>query len=280
MWARMAVAAAPALADGRRRPRLPRGQDRHRPLLRRAPASRDRDAPRADPHRRRAGDGAGGRELLGSRLAEGGDRPMPKRLRLTRRFPVAMTEDGYRRLRRFADEAGLDEGEALSLPVRALRQRHRPRQPEPPAAAVQFRAGGARHDEKRKSDRDASQSNPQSRHQPLEGRHDDHLHCFGESGNAYKAALTLTLCGIEWEPVFVDFFNGGSRSARLPRAQPHGRGAGAGGRRTRADAVGRDPALGGRADGTASRRPATRRCAGCSSTTTRSRRRPARCAST
>ncbi len=40
---------------------------------------------------------------------------MPKRLRLTRRFPVAMTEDGYRRLRRFAEEAGLDEGEALSF---------------------------------------------------------------------------------------------------------------------------------------------------------------------
>lgn len=40
---------------------------------------------------------------------------MPKRLRLTRRFPVAMTEDGYRRLRQFAREAGLDEGEALSF---------------------------------------------------------------------------------------------------------------------------------------------------------------------
>ena len=40
---------------------------------------------------------------------------MPKRFRLTRRFPVAMTEDGYRRLRRFAHEAGLDEGEALSF---------------------------------------------------------------------------------------------------------------------------------------------------------------------
>jgi hypothetical protein len=40
---------------------------------------------------------------------------MPKRFRLTRRFPVAMTEDGYRRLRKFADEAGLDEGEALSF---------------------------------------------------------------------------------------------------------------------------------------------------------------------
>jgi len=40
---------------------------------------------------------------------------MPKRLRLTRRFAVAMTEDGYRRLKKFAREAGLDEGEALSF---------------------------------------------------------------------------------------------------------------------------------------------------------------------
>ncbi len=40
---------------------------------------------------------------------------MPKRFRLTRRFPCAMTEDGYRRLRQFAHEAGLDEGEALSF---------------------------------------------------------------------------------------------------------------------------------------------------------------------
>ena len=40
---------------------------------------------------------------------------MPKRFRLTRRFPVAMTEDGYRRLKRFSKEAGLDEGEALSF---------------------------------------------------------------------------------------------------------------------------------------------------------------------
>ena len=40
---------------------------------------------------------------------------MPKRFRLTRRFQVGMTEDGYRRLKRFAAEAGLDEGEALSF---------------------------------------------------------------------------------------------------------------------------------------------------------------------
>jgi len=40
---------------------------------------------------------------------------MPKRFRLTRRFNAAMTEDAYRRLRRFAAEAGLDEGEALSF---------------------------------------------------------------------------------------------------------------------------------------------------------------------
>lgn len=40
---------------------------------------------------------------------------MPKRFRLTRHFPVAMTEDGYRALKRFASEAGLNEGEALSF---------------------------------------------------------------------------------------------------------------------------------------------------------------------
>lgn len=40
---------------------------------------------------------------------------MPKRFRLTRRFPVSMTEDGYRRLKQFSAEAGLDEGEALSF---------------------------------------------------------------------------------------------------------------------------------------------------------------------
>ncbi|MCU9839085.1 hypothetical protein OEZ49_15015 [Ruegeria sp. WL0004] len=40
---------------------------------------------------------------------------MPKRFRLTRRFPVAMTEDGFRRLKAFSKDAGLDEGEALSF---------------------------------------------------------------------------------------------------------------------------------------------------------------------
>lgn len=43
------------------------------------------------------------------------------------------------------------------------------------------------------------------------------LHCFGESGNAYKAALALELSGLDWEPVFVDFFNGATRSAEFRR---------------------------------------------------------------
>ncbi|WP_170782753.1 glutathione S-transferase family protein [Ruegeria lacuscaerulensis] len=38
------------------------------------------------------------------------------------------------------------------------------------------------------------------------------LHCFGESGNSYKAALALEMSGLEWEPVFVDFFKGVSRT--------------------------------------------------------------------
>ena len=43
------------------------------------------------------------------------------------------------------------------------------------------------------------------------------LHCFGESGNSYKAALTLTLCGLDWRPVHVDFFNGATRSPDFRR---------------------------------------------------------------
>ena len=38
------------------------------------------------------------------------------------------------------------------------------------------------------------------------------LHCFGESGNSYKAALALELSGLAWEPVFVDFFGGATRA--------------------------------------------------------------------
>lgn len=38
------------------------------------------------------------------------------------------------------------------------------------------------------------------------------LYCFGESGNSYKAALPLELSGLDWEPVFVDFFNGAART--------------------------------------------------------------------
>ncbi|MEY8827979.1 glutathione S-transferase family protein [Sedimentitalea sp. XS_ASV28] len=38
------------------------------------------------------------------------------------------------------------------------------------------------------------------------------LHCFGESGNSYKAALALELSGLDWEPVFVDFFGGATRT--------------------------------------------------------------------
>ena len=38
------------------------------------------------------------------------------------------------------------------------------------------------------------------------------LHCFAQSGNAYRNALMLELAGADWEPVFVDFFNGASRT--------------------------------------------------------------------
>ena len=38
------------------------------------------------------------------------------------------------------------------------------------------------------------------------------LYCFAQSGNAYKAALTLQLCGAKWQARFVDFFNGETRT--------------------------------------------------------------------
>jgi glutathione S-transferase len=40
------------------------------------------------------------------------------------------------------------------------------------------------------------------------------LYCFAQSGNAYRCALMLTLIGADWEPVFVDFFDGEARSEK------------------------------------------------------------------
>ncbi|MEM9205907.1 MAG: glutathione S-transferase [Pseudomonadota bacterium] len=51
---------------------------------------------------------------------------------------------------------------------------------------------------------------------------DYRLHCFAQSGNAYKAALMLNLCGVSWEPVFVDFFNGGVRTPDYLELNPMG----------------------------------------------------------
>lgn len=48
------------------------------------------------------------------------------------------------------------------------------------------------------------------------------LHCFGESGNSYKAALALELSGLEWEPVYVDFFGGAARSDAFRAMNPMG----------------------------------------------------------
>jgi glutathione S-transferase len=39
------------------------------------------------------------------------------------------------------------------------------------------------------------------------------LHCFAQSGNAYKPALMLALSGADWEAVPVDFFGGETRTA-------------------------------------------------------------------
>jgi glutathione S-transferase len=58
------------------------------------------------------------------------------------------------------------------------------------------------------------------------------LHCFAQSGNAYKAALMLNLCGADWTPRFVDFFGGETRTdayrrvnvmGEVPVLEHHGR---------------------------------------------------------
>ncbi len=41
---------------------------------------------------------------------------------------------------------------------------------------------------------------------------DHQLYCFAQSGNSYKVALCLNLVGANWEPVFVNYFNGETRS--------------------------------------------------------------------
>jgi glutathione S-transferase len=48
------------------------------------------------------------------------------------------------------------------------------------------------------------------------------LYCFGESGNSYKAALTLALCGYNWAPKHVDFFAGETRGADFRALNPMG----------------------------------------------------------
>src|SRR5215475_8797070 len=41
------------------------------------------------------------------------------------------------------------------------------------------------------------------------------LYCFAQSGNAYRVALMLNLIGVEWRPIWVDFFAGGE--SRTPK---------------------------------------------------------------
>ena len=44
------------------------------------------------------------------------------------------------------------------------------------------------------------------------------LHYFPESGNSYKLALMLTLCGQTFEPVWTDFGGGVTRTPEWRRA--------------------------------------------------------------
>ncbi len=48
------------------------------------------------------------------------------------------------------------------------------------------------------------------------------LYCFAQSGNAFKVALTLQLCGAKWTPRFVDFFGGETRTPEYRAINPMG----------------------------------------------------------
>jgi glutathione S-transferase len=45
-----------------------------------------------------------------------------------------------------------------------------------------------------------------------QAHHEFTLHCFAQSGNAYKPALLLELAGADWTARFVDYFNGETRT--------------------------------------------------------------------
>src|ERR1700730_18243098 len=79
------------------------------------------------------------------------------------------------------------------------------------------------------------------------------LHYFPESGNSYKLALMLTLCGQTFEPVWTDF---GGRVTRTAQC------------RQTVNAIVEIPVL-EHAPTTA--KSSSRSCAGCSGTTTSSR---------
>ncbi len=74
------------------------------------------------------------------------------------------------------------------------------------------------------------------------------LYCFAQSGNAYRVALMLNLVGADWQPIFVDFFNGETRTpAYREKINEMGEVPGAGAWRAQAVAVRRDPQLSRRA---------------------------------
>ena len=51
---------------------------------------------------------------------------------------------------------------------------------------------------------------------------DYQLYCFAQSGNAYKAALMLTLAKASWTPILVDYFNGETRTEAYRKINPMG----------------------------------------------------------
>ena len=71
------------------------------------------------------------------------------------------------------------------------------------------------------------------------------LHCFAQSGNAYKPALALELAGADWTPHFVDYFDDETRATAFRELNVMGEVPVLEHRRHAAVAIGRDSRLSG-----------------------------------
>ena len=140
-------------------------------------------------------------------------RPKPKRLPLPVRRSMNLTDAAYDRLRGLNDRYGLGNNYLLVVLLERLDDYSDPGRLNQVFEDFIAEYGAPETGSRRTGERRMAEYK---------------LHCFAQSGNAYKVALALELAGADWEPVWVDFFKGGTRSPEFAGKEHHGRGSGAG----------------------------------------------------